>query len=105
MKQGLSRDDSLAVKGIAVLMLLFHHLYCSTGRFDGYAVSFFPFSEESIVELALLFKNCVSIFAFISSYGLLKSIAPFSLGTPRGSSGCSRASGSRMPRPFSSRSA
>ena len=45
MKQGLSRDDSLAVKGIAVLMLLFHHLYCSTGRFDGYAVSFFPFSE------------------------------------------------------------
>lgn len=75
MKQGLSRDDSLAVKGIAVLMLLFHHLYCSTGRFDGYAVSFFPFSEESIVELALLFKNCVSIFAFISGYGLLKSIA------------------------------
>ena len=57
MKQGLSRDDSLAVKGIAVLMLLFHHLYCSTGRFDGYAVSFFPFSEESIVELALLFKK------------------------------------------------
>lgn len=75
MKQGLSRDDSLAVKGIAVLMLLFHHLYCSTGRFDGYAVSFFPFSEESIVELALLFKNCLSIFAFISGYGLLKSIA------------------------------
>ena len=93
-------------------MLLFHHLYCSTGRFDGYAVSFFPFSEESIVELALLFKNCVSIFAFISGYGLLKSIAAVPPGrravfarTPRGSSGCSRASGSRMPRPFSSRSA
>lgn len=75
MKQDLSKNDSLAIKGIAILLMFFHHLYCTTERFAGYEISFFPFNQELVVNISLMFKICVSIFAFITGYGLLKSIA------------------------------
>lgn len=75
MKNGLTKNDSLSIKGIAVLMLLFHHLFMSTDRFEGYTISFAPFSQDFIVNVAFLFKVCVSIFAFLSGYGLLKSVS------------------------------
>lgn len=75
MKNGLTKDDSLAVKGIAVLMLLFHHLFMSEDRFEGFEISFAPFGQSFVVNIAFLFKVCVSIFAFITGYGLLKSIS------------------------------
>lgn len=75
MKNGLTKNDSLSIKGIAVLMLLFHHLFMSADRFEGYTVSFAPFSQDLIVDIAFIFKVCVSIFAFITGYGLLKSIS------------------------------
>lgn len=75
MKNGLTKTDSLSIKGIAVLMLLFHHLYCSTDRFANYTVDFLSGGEEIIVNIAYLFKICVSIFAFITGYGLFKSIS------------------------------
>lgn len=68
-----SKADSTKIKGFAMLMLLMHHLYCGTDRFDGYNVSFAPFSQEFVVSLSLAFKICVSLFAFISGYGLLAS--------------------------------
>lgn len=61
------------------MMLLFHHLYSAQERFDSYPVSFFPFAQDDVVAVALMFKNCVSLFAFISGYGLLKSIASIPL--------------------------
>ena len=61
------------------MMLLFHHLYSALERFDSYPVSFFPFAQDDVVAVALMFKNCVSLFAFISGYGLLKSIASIPL--------------------------
>lgn len=79
MKKGLTKNDSVAIKGIAILMMLFHHLYCDVSRFEGYVVSFAPFSQHRIVDISFRFKICVSIFAFITGYGLLKSIAKISL--------------------------
>lgn len=72
---GLTKKDSLALKGIAILFMLFHHLYCSLDRFENYTVDFSPFSQDTVVSVALFFKICVSIFAFITGYGLLRSIA------------------------------
>lgn len=74
-KQGLSKYDSLAIKGIAILFLLFHHLYCTADRFKGYDISFYPFSQDFVVGVSFILKICVSIFAFITGYGLLKSIS------------------------------
>ena len=74
MKTGLTKNDSLSIKGIAIIMLVFHHLFCEVKRFDGYTIDFSPFSQSSIVSISFMFKICVSIFAFITGYGLLKSI-------------------------------
>lgn len=70
---GLSKGESSRIKGVAILLMFMHHLYLSTDRFDGYDVSFAPFSENSVVQVAHCFKFCVSLFAFISGYGLFLS--------------------------------
>lgn len=75
LSTGLTKNDSLSLKGIGILTMLFHHLYCSVDRFENFDVSFFPFSQSSIVSISLFFKICVSIFAFITGYGLLKSVS------------------------------
>lgn len=75
MKQGLTKNDSFAIKGLAIILMIFHHLYCTADRFEGFTVDFTPFSQTFVVNVSFLFKVCVSIFAFITGYGLLKSIA------------------------------
>lgn len=72
---GLTKKDSLALKGIGILTMIFHHLYCSVSRFENYTINFSPFTQEQVVNLSLYFKLCVSIFAFITGFGLVKSIS------------------------------
>ena len=67
------KRESQALKGVAILLMLLHHCFRSTILFDGYAVSFFPFREQMIVNIALASKICVSMFAFVSGYGLFLS--------------------------------
>lgn len=62
--------DSLALKGIAILMLMFHHCFMDAARLEGYEISFFPFTQELVIDVSYMFKICVSFFAFISGYGL-----------------------------------
>lgn len=62
--------NSQAIKGIAIVMMLFHHMYLSTDRFEGLNVAFTPFTAERIMYLCRTFKICVPIYAFISGYGL-----------------------------------
>ncbi len=68
--KNFSKEMSLELKGIAIVMMIFHHCFRITNIFSGYSVSFFPFSGSQIVNLAYASKICVSIFAFISGYGL-----------------------------------
>ena len=72
------RDDATALKGIAILIMLMHHLFLS-GRFDGYEVSFAPFSARFGIQLASYCKICVSLFSFVSGYGLFLSYRKKSL--------------------------
>ncbi|MCD8146499.1 MAG: acyltransferase [Clostridiales bacterium] len=58
------------VKGVAIIILVFHHCFLSTRRFGAYDVSFFPFTEEIIIFAARAGKCCVGIFTFLSAYGL-----------------------------------
>lgn len=69
MKSTLSKKDSLAIKGIAIVMMLWHHCFLS-GRFEAFTINFYPFSQSQIVNMATFFKICVSLFAFVSGYGL-----------------------------------
>lgn len=62
--------SSTALKGIAILMMMFHHCFLSTGRFAGYDISFYPFKQEWVVGVSQFFKMCVPVFAIITGYGL-----------------------------------
>ena len=70
----LSKNDSLALKGIAILMMYVHHFYLSPDRWAGYAVDFFPLTADMTVYIAEFFKTCVCIFVFITGYGMTQSL-------------------------------
>lgn len=74
-KKEFSKNNTLALKGIAIMMMIFHHCFCAANRFKGYDVSFFPLNQNSVIEISLFFKICVSIFAFITGYGLMLSFS------------------------------
>lgn len=67
-----SKQDTLVIKGITLLFLLFHHCFLE-GRFETYVVDFSPFSEHNILILASFFKICVGMFVFLSGFGMLRS--------------------------------
>ena len=69
-KEGaFSKENSLAIKGIAILMMMWHHCFLS-GRFEEYTIDFRPLSERQIINVAVFCKVCVSLFVFVSGYGL-----------------------------------
>ncbi len=65
----LKKEDSLVIKGIAVLLMMWSHCFLK-GRADAYEVSFFPFTSYQVTEFAEFGRIFVSLFAFVSGYGL-----------------------------------
>lgn len=57
----LTKADTTAIKGIAILLMLWHHLFLNTMAYGAFAHS-----------LAVVFKVCVALFLFVSGYGLTK---------------------------------
>ena len=64
------KNSSLALKGIAITLMMIHHNFRNTSLFSSYNVSFYPICAQSVVSFAYACKICVSMFAFISGYGL-----------------------------------
>lgn len=64
-----SKDDSLRVKGIAIILLIFHHMCYRASFFEQYAMKIY-LPQARVIDLAVLARICVFIFAFVSSYGL-----------------------------------
>lgn len=66
--QFLSLKDTNVLKGIALLMLLFHHLfYVQKGLYDDIQLT----STHALVQdIGIWCKICVAIFVFLSGYGL-----------------------------------
>lgn len=72
-KKDFKKSNSQALKGIAICLMLFHHSFLSVERFMGYNINFYPLSQDRAIRIALFFKICVSIYAFITGYGLMLS--------------------------------
>ena len=70
MTNGLKKEDSAALKGLAVLLLIFHHCYRLADRIERYQVDLCGLTTEQLVAIAECCKICVAIFAFVSGYGL-----------------------------------
>ena len=66
-------EETNLCKGIAIILMLFHHLFYKADTYSGFIINFSPFSEERINFYALLGKICVAIFVFISGYGIAAS--------------------------------
>ena len=64
-----NKEESNICKGIAICMMLMHHLF-SSNDYSDYSISFYPFTEERVVFLAILCKICVAVFMFVTGYGL-----------------------------------
>ena len=69
MEHNFDARKSQIVKGVAILLMMWHHCFLS-GRFDGFTISFFPLTEGQVTLFAAFCKICVSLFAFVSGYGL-----------------------------------
>lgn len=67
MENGITKRQSAMLQGIAILMMVYHHLFSYA---ETYA-SLLPFMQvETVRQIAWFCKICVGIFAFVSGYGM-----------------------------------
>lgn len=67
-----SREDTKLVKGFAILLMLYHHLFAFSDRIqDGNSyIPLLTFTSVNSAELVGLFgKMCVALFLFLGGYG------------------------------------
>lgn len=69
-----SKRDTLVMKGVAILFLVAYHCFSSVSRLNGYDVDFSPFSQKTAIYICESMNICVGMFAFLSSYGLTKTM-------------------------------
>ena len=69
MRQGFDKKQSQIIKGVAIVLMLYQHCFL-IGRFETFDISFAPFSANQITRFAAMCNICVSMFAFVSGYGL-----------------------------------
>ena len=65
-----TKKETNFCKGIAILLMLFHHLFNDYEEYAGYVVSFSPLNAERVRFYAVLGKICVAMFVFLSGYGI-----------------------------------
>lgn len=75
----MSKDASYIAKGIAIVMMLWHHLFFSVEAVSelsgGAAISYWPFSESMVFAIGQACKVCVAVFVFITGYGTYLKVA------------------------------
>ena len=72
MDKDFSANDTRLMKGIAVILMLMHHLWAFPDRISGGALKCLIriFDDSLIHHLGLFGKICVSMFFFLGGYGL-----------------------------------
>ena len=79
-----TKEHTMQMKGIAIIILLFHHCFLNAQRWATvpyeklattkgwgyYPISFVPFSSHTIQYLASFSKICVAMFVFMTGYGM-----------------------------------
>lgn len=73
-KQTFDKKDTQIVKGVAILLLLFYHLFESQELLVSMGVNHSPFSQETFLMLSGFGNICVAVFAFLSAYGITKGL-------------------------------
>lgn len=68
------KRDTLAVKGVAILLMLFYHLFESQELIVSLNVDHRPFPQELFLMLSGYGNICVALFVFLSAYGITKGL-------------------------------
>lgn len=68
------KRDTLVVKGVAILLMLFYHLFESQELLVTLNVDHAPFSQELFLMLSGFGNICVAVFVFLSAYGITKGL-------------------------------
>lgn len=74
MNKIFTKEDTLLVKGIAILFMLFYHLFETYERVNSLGVIYAPLSEDVFLMISGFGNICVAVFAFLSAYGISKKL-------------------------------
>ncbi len=74
MDKEFTKERSAAVKGFAVLLLLFYHLFHEEGTVLSMGVDYAPLSLNTLLTLSGFGNICVAVFVFLSGYGIAKGL-------------------------------
>ena len=67
MEKGITKKQSAILQGVAIFMMVYHHLYSYAVEYE----SLLPFLQvDTVRTIAWFCKICVGIFAFVSGYGM-----------------------------------
>lgn len=69
-KNLFSKNETLRIKGVAILLLLFHHLFYSPKHIAASGIQLMIVPVDILQPIAVMARICVWIFAFLSAYGL-----------------------------------
>ncbi len=69
-----NKKDSLTVKGVAILLMLFYHLFSANYVYEKFPIKHLFPNREVVQSLAGFGNICVAIFVFLSAYGISASI-------------------------------
>lgn len=74
MQKQFTKENSLVVKGVAILLLLSYHLFSEEFLVTSLKVNYSPFSLESFLMVAGFGNVCVSVFVFLTAFGIAKGL-------------------------------
>ncbi len=74
MDKEFTKEHSAAVKGFAVLLLLFYHLFHEEETVLSLGVDYAPLSLNTLLTASGFGNICVAVFVFLSGYGIAKGI-------------------------------
>lgn len=69
-----SKNDTLLMKGFAIIFLYCYHCFSSYSRLSGVDVVFFPLSQKTGMFISDSMNICVGMFAFLSVFGMTLTI-------------------------------
>ncbi len=74
MDKEFTKERTAAVKGFAILLLLFYHLFHEEETLLSMGVEYAPLSMDALLTISDFGNICVAVFVFLSGYGIAKGI-------------------------------
>ena len=73
-KRLFTKESSKVAKGVAILLMLFYHLFYSRPDNLAMGVNYSPLSENAFLTIARFGNICVAVFVMITAYGIASKV-------------------------------